>query len=71
MKIGGFVKIVGNICMDICLLDITDTNAKLYDEVEVLGKHITLNDYAEKLNTSKYEVMLKFNHARMNIKIIK
>lgn len=68
---GDFVKIVGNICMDICLLDITDTNAKLYDEVEVLGKHITLNDYAEKLNTSKYEVMLKFNHARMNIKIIK
>ena len=53
------------------MIDITDTQAKLYDDVEILGDHITLNDYAEKLNTSKYEVMLKFNHARMNIKVIK
>lgn len=68
---GDFVKIIGNICMDICIIDITDTKAKLYDEVEILGSHITLGDYAEKLNTSKYEIMLKFNHARMNIKVEK
>ena len=68
---GDFVKIVGNICMDVCMVDITDTQAKLYDDVEILGEHITLNDYAEKLNTSKYEIMLKFNHARMNIKVVK
>ena len=68
---GDYVKIIGNICMDICIIDITDTKAKLYDDVEILGKHITLGDYAEKLNTSKYEVMLRFNHARMNIKVEK
>ncbi len=67
---GNYVKIVGNICMDVCFIDITKIDANLYDEVEVLGKHITLLDYANKLNTSKYEIMLKFNHARMNIKTI-
>ena len=68
---GKYVKIIGNICMDICFVDITNVNAKLYDKIEILGKHITLDDYAKKLNTSKYEIMLKFNHARMNIKTTK
>ena len=66
-----YVKIIGNICMDICFVDLTGISAKLYDKIEILGKHITLSDYAQKLNTSKYEIMLKFNHARMNIKTIK
>ena len=65
---GKFTKIVGNICMDVCMLDITNTNAKVGDDVEILGKHISLSDYSKKLNTSTYDIMLKFNHARMNIK---
>lgn len=63
-------KIVGKICMDVCMVDVTDVDCSLYDEVVVLGKQkrqiITLQDYANALDTSLYEILLKFNYSRMN-----
>ncbi len=62
--------IVGNICMDVFMVDITNAKAKLYDKVTLLGangdKKITIHDYAQKLKTSPYEALLKFNYDRMN-----
>lgn len=62
--------IVGLICMDVCMVDITDIDADIGDEVIILGKsknqEITIFDYASALSTSPYEILLKFNHKRMN-----
>ena len=48
---------VGNICMDICMVDITDTCAGEGDEVILFGQEININDWAEKLKTIPYEIL--------------
>ena len=54
---GKRVPIIGNICMDTCMIDITDTDATIGDEVEIFGKHIPVTDLAEQLGTIPYEVL--------------
>lgn len=54
---GERAPIVGNICMDACMVDITDTEACLGDEVEIFGKHILVTELSEKLGTIPYEVL--------------
>lgn len=54
---GKRVKIIGNICMDACMLDVTGTDAAVGDEVEIFGKHIPVTEIAEKLGTIPYEVL--------------
>ena len=49
--------LVGNICMDICMADVTDTNAAEGDEVILFGREITISDWAEKLQTIPYEIL--------------
>lgn len=62
--------IVGLICMDVFMVDISNVNAKIGDSVVILGTQgdhkITLDDFAKKMNTSPYEVLLHFNYKRMN-----
>lgn len=62
--------IVGNICMDCFMIDITNIKAKEWSEVVILGKQkneeIALEDMANILDTSPYEVLLKLNYKRMN-----
>ncbi|MDR0508092.1 MAG: bifunctional UDP-N-acetylmuramoyl-tripeptide:D-alanyl-D-alanine ligase/alanine racemase [Dysgonamonadaceae bacterium] len=48
---------VGNICMDICMVDITDTDAKEGDEAIIFGHEPTISDLAEKLQTIPYEIL--------------
>ena len=48
---------IGNICMDICMVDITDTNAVEGDEAILFGEEITISDWAEKLQTIPYEIL--------------
>lgn len=58
VMIGGKrVPIVGNICMDACMVDITDTDARVGDEVEIFGKHIRVTELADKLETIPYEIL--------------
>ncbi len=54
---GKRVPIIGNICMDTCMIDITDTDAAIGDEVEIFGKHIPVTELAEQLGTIPYEVL--------------
>lgn len=49
--------IIGNICMDMTMIDITGINAKEGDEVIILGKDQTVPMMAEKLQTIPYEVL--------------
>ena len=54
---GKRAPIVGNICMDACMIDITDTDAQVGDEVEIFGKHIPVTELSDKLGTIPYEVL--------------
>jgi len=48
---------VGNICMDICMVDITDTQAEEGEEAILFGEEIPIGDWAEKLQTIPYEIL--------------
>jgi alanine racemase len=54
---GKRVPIIGNICMDICMVDITDVNAEEGDEVFVFGDDPSIVEISEKLKTIPYEVL--------------
>lgn len=49
--------IIGNICMDQAMIDITNTDAKEGDSVILFGEDISLNEIAEKLETISYEIL--------------
>lgn len=54
---GKRVPIIGNICMDTCMIDVTDTDAAIGDEVEIFGKYIPVTELAEQLGTIPYEIL--------------
>jgi alanine racemase len=54
---GQLCPITGNICMDICMVDITDTKAEEGDEAIIFGEQITISELADKLQTIPYEVL--------------
>lgn len=47
--------IVGRICMDQCMIDITDTDAVTGDMAEVFGDHTSVDVFAQAANTINYE----------------
>ena len=51
------VPIIGNICMDMLMLDVTDINVKPGDEVEFFGPHIPVTEIAERVGTIPYEIL--------------
>lgn len=50
-------KIMGNICMDQAMIDITDVEAHQGDEVIVFGDGLPIEEIAAKLNTITYEIL--------------
>ena len=54
---GRRVPIIGNICMDMCMADITGLNAEPGDEAEVFGENISILEVAEKCGTIPYEIL--------------
>ncbi|HUS86091.1 MAG TPA: bifunctional UDP-N-acetylmuramoyl-tripeptide:D-alanyl-D-alanine ligase/alanine racemase [Bacteroidales bacterium] len=54
---GSYVQIVGTICMDMCMLDITDIDASPGDQVEVFGEKITVEEMAQLCETIPYEIL--------------
>lgn len=58
MLIGGQpASIVGNVCMDMCMLDITDIPSKEGDEVLVFGHEHPITEMAALLETIPYEIL--------------
>ncbi|NPA68523.1 MAG: bifunctional UDP-N-acetylmuramoyl-tripeptide:D-alanyl-D-alanine ligase/alanine racemase [Chlorobi bacterium] len=49
--------IVGNVCMDMCMADITNVTAEEGDEVIIFGDDYPASKIAEKLNTIPYEII--------------
>jgi alanine racemase len=63
---GKKVPVVGRICMDMCMIDITDVpEAKVGDTVTVIGQdgdlENTWDDWARKLGTITYELVCDIN----------
>ncbi len=54
---GARAKVVGNVCMDACMIDLTDIQAEEGDAVEVFGRNITIQELADKLGTIPYEIL--------------
>jgi alanine racemase len=48
---------VGNICMDVAMIDVTDIPCKEGDIVEVFGDHLPVNLLSDVLDTIPYEVL--------------
>jgi len=49
-------RIIGNICMDMCMIDITDIEAKEGDDVIVFGENLPVTHLANMLDTIPYEI---------------
>jgi alanine racemase len=54
---GNLVPVIGNICMDMTMLNITGTNIKEGDEVIVFGENLPVTDLAKKAQTIPYEIL--------------
>ena len=48
---------VGNICMDVCKIDVTDIPCKVGDEVEIFGDHLPVSALSDVLQTIPYELL--------------
>ena len=56
---GHRVPTIGNICMDMCMLDITGVEAKVGDTVTIFGEDPTVTEMASILDTIPYEIMTR------------
>lgn len=54
---GQFASIVGNVCMDVCMIDLTGIPAQEGDTVVLFGKGNSINEIAKSLQTISYEVL--------------
>jgi alanine racemase len=59
---GKKAPIVGNVCMDMTMVDITLIDCEEGEEVEVFGSQITLNEFALMCQTIPYEVLTSISH---------
>lgn len=49
--------VVGNVCMDQAMVDVTGTDAHVGDTVEVFGERLPLQELSDRLGTIPYEVL--------------
>ena len=54
---GGRVPIIGNVCMDMCMADITGIDAAEGDEAEIFGENISIEEIAGICQTIPYEIL--------------
>ncbi|MEP7142206.1 MAG: bifunctional UDP-N-acetylmuramoyl-tripeptide:D-alanyl-D-alanine ligase/alanine racemase [Ferruginibacter sp.] len=54
---GSLVPVIGNVCMDMTMLDITGTGIREGDEVIVFGEALPVNELASGARTIPYEIL--------------
>lgn len=59
---GKFAPIVGNVCMDVTMIDVTDIPAREGDPVIVFGEEQSVAELADKLGTIPYEVITSISN---------
>ncbi len=50
-------KVMGNVCMDLCMIDVTGTDAQPGDEAVIFGDNLPIEELADKLDTITYEIL--------------
>jgi Alr-MurF fusion protein len=54
---GVLAPVIGNVCMDMTMIDITDIAAREGDEVVIFGKELPIQQVAQRIGTIPYEVL--------------
>ncbi len=54
---GEFAPIIGDVCMDLCMVDVSNINAKEGDTVIVFGEDLSVIDLAKSIGTIPYEIL--------------
>lgn len=54
---GNLCKIIGNICMDMCMIDINDVDAEEGDEALIFGDSPTIQELSKAIGTIPYEIL--------------
>ena len=54
---GKRVPVIGNICMDMCMIDLTAHEAKVGDQLQIFGEGNSIFEMAGVLNTIPYEII--------------
>lgn len=54
---GKKVPIIGNVCMDMTMIDVTDLTVKAGDEVIIFGQELPIEEMAKQLDTIPYEIL--------------
>ncbi|MBN2667180.1 MAG: bifunctional UDP-N-acetylmuramoyl-tripeptide:D-alanyl-D-alanine ligase/alanine racemase, partial [Bacteroidales bacterium] len=54
---GRRVPLVGNICMDMCMADVSSTGAAEGDDAEIFGPNIPISEIAGQCGTIPYEIL--------------
>jgi alanine racemase len=54
---GQLAKTIGNVCMDLIMVDVTGIEANEGDPVEIFGDHLLIADVADRLHTIPYEIL--------------
>lgn len=54
---GQRAKVIGNVCMDMTMVDITGMETQEGDEVILFGKEFPIQEVASKINTIPYEIL--------------
>jgi Alr-MurF fusion protein len=58
LKVNGkFAPVVGSICMDMTMIDITNINAREGDEVIIFGKDLPITRLADEMGSIPYEIL--------------
>ena len=59
---GHMAPVVGNICMDLTMIDVTNIDVKEGDSVIIFGKDPSVIDLANKINTIPYEILTSISN---------
>lgn len=54
---GQRAEYVGNICMDVAMIDVTDIDCQEGDQVEIFGEHLPVTVLSDTIDTIPYEVL--------------
>lgn len=54
---GKRAKVIGNVCMDMTMIDVTGIDVRIGDEVEIFGNSISIKELADKIGTIAYEIL--------------
>jgi alanine racemase len=54
---GKRAPVVGNVCMDMTMIDVTDIDAQEGDEVIIFGRDLPISEVAQKIGTIPYEIL--------------